>query len=196
MCSGGCVAVDVSVTLKCASFWEALVLGSMLEERGARVHRPDEGASLRMVVSGPLDGIRAAVTQLQHEFPRSGTVIVIIENENGDEVAGAPQPEPATGAAAQEESPASAERADGAHAAGSGPVTAAAEAQERGDPDQPLGGTVVIIPGEARYHRRGCTLIRLLGNDDLKTLTRQQAEADGCVPCQACKPDRPLGAQA
>ena len=191
MCSGGCVAVDVSVTLKCASFWEALVLGSMLEEQGARVHRPDEGASLRLVVSGPLDRIRAAVTQLQHEFPRSGTVMIIIENENGDEVAGAAQPEPA----AQEESPASAERADGAQPAGSGPVTAAAEAQDGGDPDQPVGGKVVIVPGEARYHRRRCTLIRLLGNDDLKTLTRQQAEADGCVPCQACKPDRPLWAQ-
>jgi hypothetical protein len=187
--------VDVTVTLKCASFWDALVLRLMLEEQGARVHRPDEGASLSMVVSGPLDGIRAAVAQLQHEFPRSGTVMVVIEKENGDEVAVAVQPEPATGAAAQEEGPASAERADGAHAAGSGPVTAAAEAQEGGDPDQLLGGKVVIVPGEARYHRRRCTLIRLLGNDDLKTLTRPQAEADGCVPCQACKPDRPLGAQ-
>ena len=181
------------MTLKCASFWDALVLGSMLEEQGAKVHRPDEGASLHMVVSGPLDRIRAAVTQLHHEFPRSGTVI--IENENGDEVTVAAQPEPATGAAAQEESPASAERADGAHAAGSGLVTAAAEAQEGGDPDQRLDGKVVIVPGEARYHRRRCTLIRLLGNDDLKTLTRPQAEANGCVPCQACKPDRPLGAQ-
>ena len=183
------------MTLKCASFWDALVLGSMLEEHGVRVHRPDEGASLSMVASGPLDRIRAAVTQLQHDFPRSGTVMVIIENENGDEAMGAAQPEPATGAAAQEESPASAERADSAHAAGSSSVTAAAEAPEGGDPDQPVGGKVVIVPGEARYHRRGCTLIRLLGNDDLKTSTRPQAEADGCVPCQVCKPDRPLGTQ-
>jgi hypothetical protein len=181
------VAVDVSVTVKCASFWEALVLGSMLAEQGAKVHRPDEGASLRMVASGPLDRIRAAVAQLHHEFPRSGTIII--------EVTGAAQPEPATGAAAQEESPASAERAGGVQVAGSGPVTAAAEAREGGDPDQPLGSKVVIVPGEPRYHRRGCTLIRLLGNDDLQTSTQQQADADGCVPCQACKPDRPLEAQ-
>jgi hypothetical protein len=185
--------VDVSVTVKCASFWDALVLRLMLEEQGARVHRPDEGASLSMVASGPLDRIRAAVMQLHHEFPRSGTVI--IENENGDEVVGAAQPEPATGAAAQEESPASAERAGGVQVAGSGPVTAAAEAREGGDPDQPLGSKVVIVPGEPRYHRRGCTLIRLLGNDDLETSTQQLADADGCVPCQACKPDRPLEAQ-
>ncbi len=181
------------MTVKCASFWQALVLGLMLEEQGAKVHRPDEDASLNMVASGPLDRIRAAVAQLHHEFPRSGTVIV--ENENGDVVTGAAQPEFATGTTAQEESPASAKRADSAPAAGSGPVTAAAEAPEGGDPDQPLGSKVVIVPGETRYHRRGCTLIRLLDSDDLKTSTRQQAEADGCMPCQACKPDRPLGAQ-
>jgi hypothetical protein len=185
--------VDVSVTVKCASFWDALVLRLMLEEQGAKVHRPDEAVSLTIVASGALDRIRAAVAQLHHEFPRSGTVI--IENENGDEVTGAAQPEPATGAAAQKESPASTERADSAQAAGSGPVTAAAEPQEGGDRDQPLGSKVVTVPGETRYHRRGCTLIRLLGSDDLKTSTRQQAEADRCVPCQACKPDRPLGAQ-
>jgi hypothetical protein len=185
--------VDVSVTVKCASFWDALVLRLMLEEQGAKVHRPNEGASLSMVTSGPLDRIRAAVTQLHHEFPRSGTVI--IENENGVEVTGAAQPEPATGAAAQEESPAQPTAPTARKRLAVTSVTAAAEAQEGGDPDRPLGGKVVIVPGEARYYRCGCTLIRLLGNDDLKTSTRQQAEADGCVPCQACKPERPFGAQ-
>src|SRR5262249_58639187 len=100
------------------------------------VHRKNELASLSIVTSGPLDRIRAAVAQLHHEFPASGTVI--IENENGDEVMGGAQPEPAT-VAAQEDSPASAERADGVQATGSGPLTAAAEAQEEGAPDQPLG---------------------------------------------------------
>ena len=183
------------MTLKCASFWDALVLGSMLEEHGARVHRLDEGASLRMVASGPLDRIRAAVAQLQHEFPGSGTVMVVIEKENGDEVAGAAQPEPATGAAAQEESPAQPSAPTARKRPAAPSVTVAAEAQEGANPDQLLGGKVVIVPGEARYHRRGCTLIRLLGNDDLKTSTRQQAQTDGYMPCQACKPNGPLGAQ-
>jgi hypothetical protein len=166
----------------------------MLEEHGAKVHPPDEDVSLSMVASGPLDRIRAAVAQLHHEFPRSDTVI--IEDENGDAVTGGAQPEPATRAAAngsrvphQPNSPTARKRVAVARS------PAAAVAPKTGNPGQRLGGKVVIIPGETRYHRRDCTLIRLLGNDDLETSTRQQAEAGGCMPCQACKPDRPLGAQ-
>jgi methylphosphotriester-DNA--protein-cysteine methyltransferase len=50
----------------------------------------------------------------------------------------------------------------------------------------------VIVPAEARYHRSGCTLIRLFDVEDLDVLTRQEAEAKGYVPCRACKPDNPL----
>jgi hypothetical protein len=51
-------------------------------------------------------------------------------------------------------------------------------------------GQVTVVPGIARYHRSGCTLIRFLGVDDLESMTREAAEADGCVPCRACQPDR------
>jgi hypothetical protein len=73
--------------------------------------------------------------------------------------------------------------------------SASLDAQGRVDRDQPLDGEVVIVPGEARYHRSGCELIRLLASDDLKTSSRQKAEAGGRVPCQACKPEKPLSAQ-
>ncbi len=139
-------------TIKCASFWDALVLRLMLEEQGAQVRPVDEAADLSMVASGGLDGIRAAVAQLGREFPHSGPVIV--EGEEGDRDAD----------------------------------TGAGDARERAAPDHPRDGEVVIVPGVPRYHRSGCTLIRFLGGDDVKTSTRQEAEADGCVPCRACQP--------
>jgi hypothetical protein len=49
---------------------------------------------------------------------------------------------------------------------------------------------VTIVPGVARYHRSECILIRFLGPDDLDITTKQAAEADGCVPCRACQPDK------
>jgi hypothetical protein len=69
------------------------------------------------------------------------------------------------------------------------------DADEWADPDQLQDFEVVIVPAEARYHRSGCTLIRLFGSDDLEILTRQEAEAKGYVPCRACAPDSPLLAQ-
>lgn len=53
------------------------------------------------------------------------------------------------------------------------------------------GDQVIIVQGIARYHRRGCTLIRFLSDDDLESLSRQEAMAEGCVPCKACQPDKP-----
>jgi hypothetical protein len=50
---------------------------------------------------------------------------------------------------------------------------------------------VVIVPGVARYHRRGCILIRFLADGDVEAVTREAAEASGCVPCRACQPDNP-----
>jgi hypothetical protein len=49
---------------------------------------------------------------------------------------------------------------------------------------------VTVVPGIARYHRSGCTLIRFLGADDLEIMTREAAEAANCVPCRACRPDK------
>jgi hypothetical protein len=54
-------------------------------------------------------------------------------------------------------------------------------------------GQVTVVPGIARYHRSGCTLIRFLGADDLESMTRDAAEEDGCVPCRACQPDKSSG---
>ena len=48
---------------------------------------------------------------------------------------------------------------------------------------------VVVVPGIARYHRSGCLLIRFLGPEDLEAMPRGTAEANGCVPCKACKPE-------
>jgi hypothetical protein len=55
----------------------------------------------------------------------------------------------------------------------------------------PMGGEVTVVPGVARYHRRGCILIRFLSDGDLETMTRREAEAGGSVPCKACQPDKP-----
>jgi hypothetical protein len=247
--SGTSCAVDVSRTIKCALLGDALVLGSMLEEHGAQVRRPDEDAPLTMVATGTLDGIRAAVAQLRHELVGSGLVVIEGEDRDYGAVNGrsaalrghigeetrvadpaqsqaiprrcsAPTVEgsqckfpavpgdamcsnhaeamlPETGPAARGESPGSAERAGGAQAeaVGRGPATGALDAHESADPDQLLQFEVVIIPAEARYHRAGCTLIRLLSSDDLEILTRQEAQTEGYVPCRACKPDNSLWAQ-
>jgi hypothetical protein len=58
----------------------------------------------------------------------------------------------------------------------------------------PLDDEVTIVPGVARYHRRGCILIRFLSDGDLETMTRRAAEATGSVPCKACQPDKPASA--
>jgi len=44
--------------------------------------------------------------------------------------------------------------------------------------------------GVARYHRRGCILIRFLGADDLEIMTRQEAEEVKFMACRACQPDQ------
>jgi hypothetical protein len=172
-----------------------LVLGLMLEEHGVQVRRPEEGAGLSMVASGTLDRIKAAVAQLRHEFPSSGPVT--IEGEARDEGADTAQPAPSRDHIAPVAGPLPTTRVSSAALGAqerAGPDQSV-EAQERAGPDQPLDGEAVIVPGEARYHRSGCELIRLFGSDDLETTTRQKAESDGYVPCRACKPDKPLSAQ-
>ena len=66
---------------------------------------------------------------------------------------------------------------------------------DRSGPADYLDDEVVIVPGVARYHRGGCILIRFLGGDDLETSTAREAEANGCVPCRACEPEKPLSAE-
>jgi hypothetical protein len=36
-----------------------------------------------------------------------------------------------------------------------------------------------------------CILIRFLGNEDLETMSVRRAEEIGCVPCRACRPEKP-----
>ena len=84
--------MEVSRTITCASFWDALVLAAILEEQGVPVRRPDEDAPLSMMASGALDGIKAAVAQLRHEFPNFGPVM--IEGEDPDDGAPAPSRHP------------------------------------------------------------------------------------------------------
>jgi hypothetical protein len=69
---------------------------------------------------------------------------------------------------------------------------AAAETAEQPEKAAAISASVevTVVPGVARYHRSECILIRFLGPDDLNIMTRQTAEADGCVPCRACQPDK------
>jgi hypothetical protein len=73
---GRIAVVNVSRTIECANFWDALILRSLLEEQGVQVRQSDEVMRLSMVASGDLDQIKAAVAQLGNEFPRSGRVII------------------------------------------------------------------------------------------------------------------------
>jgi hypothetical protein len=121
-----------------------------------------------------------------------------------DETAGPGARAGATGSAERAGATGSAERAGDKQAAGSGadsgggsgPRGAGASHKRRGGPADYLDEQVVIVPGVARYHRGGCILIRFLGGDDLETSTAREAEANGCVPCRACEPEKPLSADA
>jgi hypothetical protein len=53
---------------------------------------------------------------------------------------------------------------------------------------------VSVVPGIARYHKADCILIRFLSDEDLELTSRREAEASGCAPCRACRPDRPSAA--
>ncbi len=67
---------------------------------------------------------------------------------------------------------------------------------EAGEPAvQPSTGRVevTVVPGVARYHRRGCILIRFLGADDLEIMTRREAEEAKFMACRACQPDQMEG---
>ena len=82
--------------------------------------------------------------------------------------------------------------AGGSAAGRSGPTAGTQNDQGRGRSQTPEGNAVVIVPGVNRYHRSACILIRFLGADDLETSTMREAEANGCVPCRACEPQKPL----
>jgi hypothetical protein len=72
---------------------------------------------------------------------------------------------------------------------GGEPATSAADKADRAalSPD----AEVTVVPGVARYHRRGCILIRFLSDGDLETMTRRASQDAGSVACKACQPDEP-----
>jgi hypothetical protein len=51
--------------------------------------------------------------------------------------------------------------------------------------DQP----VTVVPGEPRYHRSNCILIRFMGDSDLQKMPVGAAKENGCTPCRACHTD-------
>jgi hypothetical protein len=79
----------------------------------------------------------------------------------------------------------------------SGTTKTAARAGAGVADSEPVGGAdaeaeiqVSVVPGIARYHKADCILIRFLSAEDLQTMTRQEAEASGCAPCRACRPEK------
>ncbi len=75
-------------------------------------------------------------------------------------------------------------------AAGTAPTAGGTDAAPALGPDD----EVLVVPGIARYHKADCILIRFLSEDDLEVTSRRDAEATGCAPCRACRPDRPSAA--
>jgi len=68
--------MDVCRKIKCAGYWDALVVGQIFEEHGIQVRRPDEVAPLTMEASGSIAEIRAAVAQFVGEFPRAEPIVI------------------------------------------------------------------------------------------------------------------------
>lgn len=69
------------------------------------------------------------------------------------------------------------------------PSAATVGEPQRNGGAEAVAGEVAVVPGVARYHRRGCILIRFMGDTDLEILSREAAEEAGCVACRACQPD-------
>jgi hypothetical protein len=71
------------------------------------------------------------------------------------------------------------------------PSAAGAATTDGGPPAVGPDDMVSVVPGIARYHKADCILIRFLSEEDLELTPRREAEATGCAPCRACRPDRP-----
>jgi len=137
---GRVAVVNMSRTIECANFWDALVLRSLLEEQGVQVDQPDEEVFLSMVVSGDLDRIKAAVAHLGNKFPGSGPTIIEGEPRadrrpepiSEPKPISQPEPPPAPAPAQVPEPPQAVELAQAAEPA---PVPAPRAAPEPGPPE-------------------------------------------------------------
>jgi ribonuclease E len=125
----------------------------------------------------------AAPVSTEPPAPPSAAMPATLVLEPGDAVGTEAAAEPGGKDASVAAAPVPAGPADAGTAAADG---AADTAPGLGPEDQ-----VSVVPGIARYHKADCILIRFLGEDDLEVLTRREAEATGCAPCRACRPDRP-----
>ncbi|MEX2394979.1 MAG: hypothetical protein WD826_10925 [Actinomycetota bacterium] len=74
-------------------------------------------------------------------------------------------------------------------AAGSRPKAEASKAKPKakGKPasSAPRGPRVIVIPGAAKYHKKGC---RFAKGDDIREVSTSVASKRGYEPCGACKP--------
>ncbi len=68
----------------------------------------------------------------------------------------------------------------------------AGDTEDEHDPAGPA-RQVTVVPGVPRYHDKGCVLIRFMDDEDLQTMTLDEASAAGCTPCRACQPDTGSG---
>jgi hypothetical protein len=102
--------MEVPRTINCTSFWNALLLKSILEEHGVLVHPPQEQVFLTLTVSGPPDVIKTVVCALQGKYPRSSPIHIegmepassTLPSTNGAHAPAAdPSPSPAPSAAPQ-----------------------------------------------------------------------------------------------
>ena len=160
--------------------------GSALEE-GAAGSDPEDGAAgsdpedeTGQPDSGP-DRPQWIISLPGHESPPADLPTQAVETQT-PAIAGK---DAAVAAPAAQETPAEEPEAQ--------PSTGRVEEPEAEEPEaQPSTGRVevTVVPGVARYHRRGCILIRFLGADDLEIMTRQEAEEVKFMACRACQPDQ------
>ena len=108
----------------------------------------------------------------------------------GEKAGGTAEAQSAAEPGSARDAPAASEAAAGDDAGDAGKPDGGAGADGSTAPDD----EVTVVPGVARYHRRGCILIRFLSDGDLETTTRRESEAAGSVPCKACQPDKPASA--
>jgi hypothetical protein len=141
------------------------------ESSAARAAPPDRSGAARTASFG---GGGAAGTA---SFEGSGAARAISSEESG----AAQAPESETGVR-----PGSGGKPDTSGAAPS----AADAGLPRGDGGAAVDGEVAVVPGVARYHRRGCILIRFMGDTDLETMSREVAEQAGLMACRACQPNQ------
>ena len=132
--------------------------------------------------SAPVDTTDTAEPEQAAAKAEALSAADVAEKEDGPPAGSAPATTAAekiaTGATATAATPATATTVE--PAAGGGP--------DRRSPDT----EVIIVQGIGRYHRGGCILIRFMGPEDLESMTLRAAEAAGCVPCKACRPEQEL----